>query len=173
MECKIRSWRLEDCKSLSELLNNRKILDNLRDGLPYPYTEGDAKEYIKSMLSADKTKTFAFAITLDDEVIGSVGIFRGENIHYRTAEIGYYIGEKYWGKGYGSTAVKQACDYVFENTDIVRIFAEPFEFNTASCRVLEKAGFNFEGILRSNAEKNGKIINMKMYGLVKYEEEIK
>ena len=119
------------------------------------------------MLSADKDKTFAFAITADEKVIGSIGVFRCDNIHYRTAEMGYYIGEKYWGHGYMTSAVRQTCEYVFENTDIIRIFAEPFAHNAASCRVLEKSGFVCEGILRSNAFKNGKIADMKMYALIK------
>lgn len=167
MECTIREWKKEDAKELAALLSNPKILDNLRDGLPYPYTEKDAEEYILSMLAADKNKTFAFAITAENKVIGSIGIFRCDNIHFRTAEMGYYIGEPYWGKGMGTCAVKQICDYVFKHTDIIRIFAEPFSYNEASCRVLEKAGFTFEGLLRSNAVKNGKIIDMKMYSLIK------
>lgn len=59
------------------------------------------------MLSANKTKTFAFAIIVDDKVVGSIGVFQCENIHFRTAEMGYYIGEPYWGKGLGTSAVKQ------------------------------------------------------------------
>ena len=140
---------------------------DLRDGLPYPYTPEDGEEYIRSMLAADETKTFAFAITVDDAVIGSIGVFRGENIHSRTAELGYYIGEPYWGKGYATGAVKQACQYVFENTDILRLFAEPFAHNAASRRVLEKAGFQLEGVLRSNAVKNGRVLDMTMYALVR------
>jgi RimJ/RimL family protein N-acetyltransferase len=149
------------------MLNNRHILDNLRDGLPYPYTVDDAEEYITAMLAANKTKTFAFAITLNDVVIGSIGAFRRDNIHYKTAELGYYIGEEHWGQGYGTSAVIQACSYVFENTDIIRIFAEPFAHNIASCRILEKAGFQFEGTLHSNAVKNEQVVDMKMYALVK------
>lgn len=167
MECIIRPWRIEDAKDLAQMLNNKNILDNLRDGLPYPYTEEDAKYYITAMLSADKTKTFAFAITIEDKVIGSIGIFRCENIHFRTAEMGYYIGEPYWGRGITTSAVRQACSYVFEHTNIIRVFAEPFAHNAASCRVLEKAGFVLEGILRSNAVKNGRILDMKMYSLIK------
>jgi RimJ/RimL family protein N-acetyltransferase len=167
MECKIRGWRVEDAARLAEMLNNRNILNNLRDGLPYPYTEIDAEEYINSMLSADKNKTFAFAITVDDKVIGSIGVFRCDNIHSRTAEMGYYIGESYWGCGLGTSAVTQVCTYIFENTDVIRIFAEPFAYNTASCRVLEKAGFQFEGLLRSNAVKDGNVIDMRMYSLIK------
>ncbi len=167
MEFKIREWKLEDAAGLAEMLNNKNILNNLRDGLPYPYTKSDAQEYITSMLSADKTKTFAFAITADDKVVGSIGVFRCDNIHFRTAEMGYYIGEPYWGKGLGTSAVKQACSYVFEHTNIIRIFAEPFAYNVASCRVLEKAGFQFEGLLRNNAFKNEKVVDMKMYSLIR------
>ncbi len=167
MQCHIRQWRIEDAKALFLLLNNKKILDNLRDGLPYPYTENDAKDYIQAMLSSDSYKVFAFAITVDDEVVGSIGIFRCENIHFRTAELGYYVGERYWNQGIASQSVKQACQYVFNHTDIIRIFAEPFSYNIASCRVLEKVGFQYEGTLHKNAFKNNNIIDMKMYALVK------
>ncbi len=95
MEVAIRKWKIEDKSELADVLNNKNILNNLRDGGPYPYTENDAADFISAMLSADQDKTFAFAITLDDRVIGSVGIFRQENIHCRTAELGYYIGEQY------------------------------------------------------------------------------
>lgn len=167
MECKIREWQIEDAENLALVINNKKIQDNLRDGLPYPYTVEDAKEYIASMLSADKEETYTFAITVDDKAIGSIGVFRCNNIHFRSAEMGYYIAESYWGKGIGTSAVKQTCKYIFEHTDIIRIFAEPFAYNTASCHILEKAGFQCEGILRKNAVKNGVILDMKMYALIK------
>lgn len=144
-----------------------KIQDNLRDGLPYPYTEQDGVDYISAMLSADENETFA--ITIDGKAIGSIGVFRQGNIHRQTAELGYYIAEEYWGKGIMTEAVKQICKYVFEKSDIIRIYAEPFAYNAASCRVLEKAGFQYEGTLRNNAIKNGKVINMKMYSLLKTE----
>jgi ribosomal-protein-alanine N-acetyltransferase len=123
MDCVIREWKIDDKDDLDKILNNKNILNNLRDGLPYPYTEKDAKEYITSVLSADRSKTYAFAITLEDQVIGSIGIFRCDNIHFRTAEMGYYIGEQYWGNGYATSAVRQACKYVFENSDIIRLSA--------------------------------------------------
>ncbi|MDE5966747.1 MAG: GNAT family N-acetyltransferase [Lachnospiraceae bacterium] len=166
MECTIREWDMNDAANLAEMLNNKNILNNLRDGLPYPYTIKDAKEYITAMLAEDKTKTFAFAITVDDRAVGSIGVFRCDNIHFRTAEMGYYIGEPYWGNGIMTSAVKQTCSYIFGHTNIIRIFAEPFSSNTASCRVLEKAGFQFEGLLRNNAVKNGEILDMKMYSIL-------
>lgn len=170
MNCKIRKWKLTDAKDIAVALSNKKIQDNLRDGLPYPYSEQDGIDFISSMLSANEDETFAFAITLDDKVIGSIGVFRQQNIHRQTAEMGYYIAEEYWGKGIMTDAVKQICNYVFKNSDILRIYAEPFAYNTGSCRVLEKAGFQYEGTLRNNAVKNGKVIDMKMYSLLMEEQ---
>lgn len=169
MTCKIRKWKLSDAKDLAIALSNRKIQDNLRDGLPYPYTEQDGADYISDMLSADENETFAFAITIDGKAVGSIGVFRQGNIHRQTAELGYYIAEEYWGRGIMTEAVKQICQYVFSESDIIRIYAEPFAYNAASCKVLEKAGFQYEGTLRRNAVKNGKVIDMKMYSLLKDE----
>ena len=163
----IRKWEMADAKDLAKALSNKKVQDNLRDGLPYPYTEQDGEYYITSMLEADENDTFAFAIIVDGKVAGSIGVFRQGNIHRLTAELGYYIGEEYWGRGIMTKAVKQICEYVFEHSDIIRIYAEPFSYNIASCRVLEKAGFQYEGTLRNNAIKNGKILDMKMYSLLK------
>ena len=131
MICRIRKWELADAKELSTALSNRKIQDNLRDGLPYPYTEQDGRDYISAMLLADVNETFAFAITVDDKVVGSIGVFRQENIHRQTAELGYYIAEEHWGRGIVTEAVKQICEYVFEKSDIIRIYAEPFAYNAA------------------------------------------
>ncbi len=145
------------------LYPTKKVQDNLRDGLPYPYTEQDGKEYISRMLDTDENNTIAFAVTADGKVIGNISVFRQENIHRQSAELGYYIAEEYWGKGIMTEAVNQLCDYVFTHADIIRIYAEQFAYNIASCRVLEKAGFECEGTLRSNAVKNGRVLNTKMY----------
>jgi len=170
MKCKIRKWKLTDAKDIAVALSNKNVQDNLRDGLPSPYSEQDGMDFISSMLSANETETFAFAITLDDKAIGSIGVFRQQNIHRQTAEMGYYIAEEYWGNGIMTDAVKQICEYVFENSDILRIYAEPFAHNIGSCRVLEKAGFKYEGTLRSNAVKNGKVVDMKMYSRLRGEQ---
>ena len=167
MMCKIRKWELSDARDLAAALSNTKIQNNLRDWLPYPYTEKDGTAYITEVLSADEDKTFAFAVTAGNKVIGSIGVFRQENIHRQTGELGYCIAEEYWGKGIMTEAVKQICTYVFDKSDIIRIYAEPFAYNAASCRVLEKAGFQYEGTLRNNAVKNGKVIDMRMYSLLK------
>ncbi len=167
MECTIRRWQMEDAAELAQALSNKNVQDNLRDGLPYPYTKADAAGYISAMLAADPNETFAFAIVAENRVVGSIGASRQGNIHFRTAEMGYYIAEPYWGRGLGASAVGQVCRYVFKNTDILRIYAEPFASNAASCRILEKNGFVYEGTLRCNAQKNGALLDMKMYALIK------
>lgn len=169
MVCKIRKWRPSDAAELAKVLSDKEILDNLRDGLPYPYTEQDGAAFISAMLAADERETFAFAVTVQDKAVGSIGVFRQGNVHRRTAELGYYIAKEYRGKGMMTEAVRQVCTYVFDNSDILRIYAEPFSYNTASCRVLEKAGFQYEGTLRCNAVKNGRILDMKMYARLKDE----
>ena len=163
----LREWRNEDAPDLAVAISNNKVLDNLRDGIPYPYSEKDATEFITATLAAKKDSQYAFAVCTDDKAIGSIGVFRKDNVHRLTAEMGYYVAEPYWGKGIMTEAVRQMCDFVFANTDIVRIFAEPYAYNTASCRVLEKAGFQCEGILRQNAIKNGQSVDMRMYATIK------
>ena len=166
-EIQIRKWARSDAGDLAAALSNKKILDNLRDGLPYPYTQQDARDFISAMLAADEDETFAFAVAVDGKVIGSIGAFRQGNIHRQTAELGYYIAEEYWGRGIMTEAVRQLCEHVFTHTDILRIFAEPFAHNIASQRVLEKAGFQYEGTLRRNAVKNGAVLDMKLYARLK------
>lgn len=167
MAVRLRAWTLADAPALAKLINNKKVQDNLRDGLPFPYGEEDAKAFLSAMLASDPDQNLAFAIEADGKLIGSISATRCANIHFRTAELGYYLGEPYWGKGFATEAVRQICDYIYRNTDIIRIFAEPFAYNTASCRVLEKAGFQLEGLLRSNAVKNGRILDMKMYAKIR------
>jgi len=163
----LRPWKTEDAPDLAAAINNKNVLDNLRDGIPSPYTQQDAVEYITGALNAEKDSQYAFAITYDGKVVGSICVFRKDNVHRFTAELGYYIAEPYWGKGIMTDAIRQICDFVFESTDIIRIFAEPYASNTASCRVLEKSGFQLEGLLRQNAVKNGISMDMKMYAILK------
>ena len=165
MKCELRAWQRTDAEALAALINNKKIQDCLRDGIPYPYTKADAQSYLEQVLSADPNQTYAFAITANGILVGSIAVYRQSNIHSRTGELGYYIGEPFQGKGIGTEAVGQICRRLLEQTDLLRIFAEPFAYNKASCRVLEKNGFRHEGTLRKNAVKNGKIIDMELYGL--------
>lgn len=163
----LAAWTLERAEELAEAVNNPKITANLRDGIPSPYTVADARDFIESVLSLPQDSQYMWAIVVNGTAIGSIGFTRKENIHRFTAELGYYLAEPYWGKGIMTSAIKKACARVFDTTDILRIFAEPFARNAASCRVLEKAGFSCEGTLRSNAVKSGEVIDMKMYALIR------
>lgn len=136
---------MADAKDLASAHSNMKVQDNLRDGLHYPYTEQYGADYISSMLSTKET-------------------FTGWLLSWA-----YYIAEEYWGRGILTEIVKKTCKHVFEKSDIIRIYEEPFAYNAASCRVLEKAGFQYEDTLRNNAIENGKIIDMKMHSLLKAE----
>ena len=146
----LRPWRMSDAGALAALLQDGRVRRMLRDGLPYPYTEADARAFLAETLASDPEEVFAFAIAQEDIPVGSLGMFRQGNIHRRTAELGYYLG-------------REAVQWAFARTDLLRIFAEPFAENHASCRVLEKAGFQLEGVLRQNAVKDGRVLDMKMY----------
>lgn len=168
MKTKLRNWSMNDAQNLAKVINNKNVQNNLRDGLPYPYTIEDAKDYIGMILEAELDTSFVYAIVdEEDTILGNIGVFRQENIHYRTGEMGYFIGQPYWGKGIATQAVQDICQMVFATTDIVRIFAEPFSTNAASCRVLEKAGFCLEGVMKKNAYKNSNFLDMNLYGLIK------
>lgn len=165
MNLGIRSWEPSDAPVIVEALNDAGITDNLRD-LPRPYTEADARDYIAFAQTAGES-AYAFAIVADGETVGSIQLTRQQNIHRRTAELGYYVVRRRWGGGVCTEAVRQICRFAFENTDLLRVFAEPFAENAASCRVLEKAGFRLEGVLRRNAVKNGAVRDMRIYSLVR------
>jgi len=166
MKCKLEPLNLTFANDLAYAIGDGRVNCHLRD-LPLPYTAENAKDFINYALSADKNIEMIFAITLDGKFIGCISATRQQNVHRYSAEIGYYIAPDHWGKGYATQAIKDICAYVFKNTDIVRLYAEPFARNKASCRVLEKAGFACEGTLRKNAFKHGVWEDMKVYSLLK------
>ncbi|NLD38393.1 MAG: GNAT family N-acetyltransferase [Desulfatiglans sp.] len=160
----IRDWQMEDIPSLVKYADNIKIWQNLRDGFPHPYTESDAEKFI-THIENSKPKTI-FAIATENEIIGSIGIIIGEDVHRYTAEMGYWLAEPFWGKGIMTEAVKFISEWAFHEFSLHRIYATPYATNTASARVLEKAGFEKEGVIRSGAFKDGKIVDMFMYSLI-------
>ena len=167
MQVTLRAWQLDDAAALANLLNNRAVQDCLRDGLPYPYTQRDGLAFIRAMQAADRNQVMAFAVTADHRLVGSLSLTRQQNIHHRTAELGYFIAQDDWGKGFATSAVQLACQFAWSQTDLLRIFAQPFSSNHASCRVLEKAGFTLEGVLRQNAVKQGVVRDMRLYALLR------
>lgn len=160
----IRDWRVGDAASIAPLANNRAIWLNLRDRFPHPYTLADAEAFIAITMA--ETPARNFAICLDDAAIGSIGIIPGNDIYRKSAEIGYWLGEPYWGRGYATEAIRGFSDWAFTSYDLVRIFAMAFTYNQASARVLEKAGFVREATSRCAAIKNGKIWDEWLYARV-------
>lgn len=166
MEFVLRKWRASDADSIVKYANNKKIADNLRDGFPHPYVLADAQNYIRSM-SPDSDARICLAIEAGGEAVGSIGVFLKEDVYRKSAEIGYWLGEPFWGHGIMTEAIRQMCGMAFERLDIVRIYAEPFAYNAGSRRALEKAGFILEGVLRKSICKNGQIHDSCIYALVK------
>lgn len=167
MKSKIRKWKMSDAEDLAHILSNKKILNNLRDKIPYPYTVKHAKEFIASVTEADPNDVLSFAIVYGDAVVGCITAYRQQGIYSRSAEMGYYVAEEYWNKGIASNAIKLLCEYVFGNTDIVRVYAGVYANNVASCKALEKADIPFEGLLKKYELKLGKPRDVKMYAITK------
>ncbi|MEY4539730.1 MAG: hypothetical protein RLZZ306_1487 [Bacteroidota bacterium] len=164
----LRHFKNGDQESLVESANNIKIFNNVKDTFPHPYTYADASWWIEFCKETNQPAT-TFAIDIDGQVIGAVGIIIGSDVQRVTAEIGYWLGEKYWGKGIAVEALKQMTAYVFQNfPEIIRLWAAVFEYNKPSIRVLEKAGYEFEGIRKKAAIKNGVVIDEYVY--VKFRE---
>src|SRR5436190_12761873 len=145
---RIRKFREEDAEAVQRYANNGKIWLNLRDMFPHPYTLENAREFM-ALVAGQKPLT-TFAIASEAEAIGCIGLRLGEDVHRKTAELGYWLGEPFWGRGITTAAVAAFTDWAFLNFDLERIYSEPFAENTACTRVLVKAGFTREARLRAN-----------------------
>ena len=161
----MRPWRDGDEESLARYANNRNIWINMRDSFPYPYSVEDAISWVQ--LQKDRDPVQGFAIAADNEAIGGIGIRLQEDVHRGSAEVGYWLGEPFWGKGIATRALRAMTGYAFENLDLVRLYATVFEWNPASARVLEKAGFTLEARLKKSVIKDGQVIDEFLYALVR------
>jgi len=145
--------------------NNINVSRNLRDSFPYPYTKADAEWFINFTRGFSPRQNFA--ITLDEKFVGIMGIHPFDDIYSDTAEIGYWLGENYWGMGITSQAIPLIVQYGWATLKLQRIQAGVFDYNPASMRVLEKSGFAKEGILRKRLKKKGKYYDEHMYGILR------
>ena len=165
----LRKWLEADIDDVAGYASNKKIFDGMRDAFPYPYRRQDAREYILSCIGDDETKSCRRAVLFEGRLAGSIGAFLQNDVYRRSAEIGYWIAEPFWGKGIAGAAIRQLCDHVFGVWDVVRLFAEPYADNAASRKALEKAGFALEGVMRNGVYKNGRLQDYCMYALLKEE----
>lgn len=160
----LRPLEFSDKQSLAALANNKKIWDNLRDYIPYPYSEDDAEFFIDQTKREHPRQNFA--IEHDGKLCGVIGLLVQKDVYQKTAEIGYWLGEPYWGKGIATKAVELMITYGFKELHLVRIYSGVFEYNVASMKVLEKNGFAKEGIFKKAIFKNGKIFDEHRFCLL-------
>ena len=163
----VRSFVLDDAEAIAKYANNRHVSINLRDSFPYPYTVNDAKRWLKHVRG--QSPEVSWAIASDIEAIGGIGIHLQRDVYRRSAELGYWLGEPFWGKGIATAAVRAVTAYAFNHFDIERLFAGVFEWNPASCRVLEKAGFRLESRMRKSIVKDDKVIDQFLYVMLREE----
>ena len=166
MDFILREWRREDAGDVARYADNEKIARNLRDVFPHPYALADARDFVDICITGDPEMSLFRAIEVDGRAVGSIALCRGSDVYQKTAELGYWLAEDYWGRGIMTRAVKRLCKEGFSRWDIQRIYAEPFSHNAGSRRVLEKAGFTLEGIMRCGVCKRGRIFDSCMYALL-------
>lgn len=165
----LRKWQPTDAKQVELVANNKNIANNLRNVFPNPYSIDNAQWFINDCIEKGDSRQLARAIDVDGKAIGSISISLQNDVYEKSAELGYWLAEDYWGKGIMTQAVKLICKQAFDTFDIERIYAEPYAHNQGSSRVLEKAGFTYEGTMRNGVYKNGNVYSYCMYSLLKDE----
>ena len=164
---KLRRLTIEDKQVLAKLINNKKVCDNLRDYVPFPYTEDDAINFIN--FTKDENPQRNFAIEYEGNLCGMIGLIPLNDVYKRTAEIGYWIGEPFWGKGIATEAVRMITEYGFNELNVIRIHTGVFEYNPGSMRVLEKNGYKKDCVFEKAILKNGKIWDEHRYSKINEE----
>ncbi|MES2447818.1 MAG: GNAT family protein [Bacteroidota bacterium] len=165
MQFELRPFQSSDLNSLVKHANNYNIAKNLSNKFEFPYTKDHGIAFINLALSA--TPSEIFAITINNEAVGSIGVHPKTDIHCKNAEIGYWIGEEFWGNGIVPEAVKLMVNYGFKTFDITRIYASTYDINLKSRRVLEKAGFILEAEFKETLYKNGTFYDEVVYAIKK------
>lgn len=161
----LRKWTEDDLDSLVKHANNFNIAKFLTNQFPYPYTRQDGENYLS--FASKENPTQLFAIEINGEAVGSIGLFPQSDIHAKNAEMGYWLSEDYWGQGIMTQAIRELVRYGFEAFDINRIYARPFGTNKGSQRVLEKAGFTLEAKFSKVLFKNGEYLDELVYAVRK------
>jgi RimJ/RimL family protein N-acetyltransferase len=164
-EWRIRSFHHDDATASARYANNRAVWRNLRDRFPHPYRYEDAVSRIRH--AAGPTPESNFAIASATEAIGGIGLELHDDVHRRSANVGYWLGEPFWGRGIATGALLALTEYAFEEFELVRLYAYVYEWNPASARVLEKAGYEYEGRMRKNVAKDGQTIDQWLYAMVR------
>ena len=160
----LRPWRDDDRVALVRFANNRRIWRNLKDRFPHPYTEQDADAWL-ALARANPNKSGS-TIVVEGLAVGGVGLVPLEDVYARSAHIGYWLGEPYWGRGIMTDVVRTATEYAFRELGLLRLEAPVFAWNPASMRVLEKCSYALEGVMRKSVFKDGEVIDSLLYARV-------
>ncbi len=163
MQFKIRPWSFSDLDSLIKYANNWNVAKNLTDKFPHPYTQNDGKSFIE-FATADNP-IHIFAIEVNGEAVGGIGIHPQTDIFKKNAELGYWLAEPFWGQKIITNAVKQMVDFGFSTYDIERIFARPFGTNAASKKILENNNFVLEACFEKALFKNEEYLDDLVYAI--------
>ena len=161
----LRPYRDSDLPALLKYADNAHIVRTLRDRFPHPYTAEAGQGWIA--LTKQEDPQLSFAIAGDEELIGGIGMVLQGDVYRRSGELGYWLGEPFWGRGIATAAARAMVEYAFTRLDLVRVYAGVFANNPASARVLEKAGLQFEGRLRQAIFKNGELIDELLYAIIR------
>ncbi len=159
--CLLRPWRSDDVEPLVRHANNRNVWINLRDRFPHPYTHTDARQWIE--LAQTLPPNTQFAIDVGGEAVGGIGFELQSDIDRVAAEIGFWLGESYWGRGIATQALTAISESALKRPELFRLYASVLDYNPGSMRVLEKAGYKREGIMRQSAIKDGKVVDRVLY----------
>jgi ribosomal-protein-alanine N-acetyltransferase len=164
----LRHWRFDDVPALARQANDRRIWLGLRDAFPHPYSEDDGRRFIA--MATTMAPPSHFAIEVADTVAGGIGYVPKEDVERIGAEVGYWLGVEFWGRGIAAAALRTMTRYAFAaHPDLRRLWAVPYASNSASARVLEKAGYRREGTLRQSAIKDGRVVDQWMYAILRDE----
>ncbi len=162
----VREWEEADAEAVAEQANDRRVWLGLRDAFPHPYGIEDGRRFI-TMARAMTPRTY-FAIEVEGRLAGGIGYTLHSDVERIGAEVGYWLGHEFWGKGIATTALRLMTRHAFEaDPELRRLYAVPYASNAASARVLEKAGYTLEGTLRQSVIKDGQVLDQWMYAIVR------
>ncbi len=163
MDFSLRSWAITDLDDLVTFANNKEIAKFLTNKFPHPYTRENGKQFIE--FATSENPRHVFAIDVNGQAIGGIGIHPQTDVYCKNAELGYWLAQPFWGHGIISKAIVQMVDYGFKTFDIARIYARPFGTNPASQKVLEKNGFKLEAKIEKCFYKNGEYLDELIYAV--------
>jgi ribosomal-protein-alanine N-acetyltransferase len=164
----LRVWDVEDAPALAREANDRGVWLNLRDAFPHPYSIEDGHRFIK--MAREMVPSTFRAVVIDGELAGGAGYTLHSDVERPGAEVGYWIGRRFWGQGFGTVVVRAITSLAFEQHPwLQRVYAVPYSSNPASARVLEKVGYTLEGTLRQSVIKNGTLLDQWMYAILRQE----